>query len=396
MAIPEANSLVISSTGPTGEPCLGLVANRAYRIQHSARAIPLDDVVPVPPGLAYAPSTNGGARPRMVSDEATFEPHKPLTDVLLTGSAHATGGPVTHLDTGLEVGAARKAVRAIGARRITLGARGRVAFTTPEPFGSMPLTWDHAYGGRDAHAEKLIFGERKRALGASHALDLTPFDHVFYVRNGSGRGYFIDVDRERLEGAALPNLEDPTDPVTPERIVSERVTQWIDCPVAACYEPTDILTFPRSAFFLKPVYDTPERTVHELSTGAVLAEDLARRPSLRGPRNPRVYNAAPSGLAVCRLRGGERVRLWNLHRKRAFLEFDLPDDEPRLSLDVPGVGERKLAPVLTTVRIEPDADRVVLTWAAAFRVLVVYPDEMTRAMPRTVIWRRSPTMESVR
>ena len=109
---------------------------------------------------------------------------------------------------------------------------------------------------------------------------------------------------------------------------------------------------------------------------------------MRGPRNPRVYNAAPSGLAVCRLRGGERARLWNVHRERAFVEFDLPDDEPRLSLDVPGVGERKLAPVLTTVRIEPDADRVVLTWAAAFRVLAVYPDEMTRAMRRSVSWRQ--------
>jgi hypothetical protein len=63
-------------------------------------------------------------------------------------------------------------------------------------------------------------------------------------------------------------------------------------------------------------------------------------------------------------------------------------DEPRLSLDVPGVGERKLAPALTTVRIEPDADRVVLTWAAAFPVLAIYPEEMTRGMGRTVTWRR--------
>lgn len=61
---------------------------------------------------------------------------------------------------------------------------------------------------------------------------------------------------------------------------------------------------------------------------------------------------------------------------------------PRLSLDVPGVGERKLAPALTTVRIEPDADRVVLTCAAAFRVLAVYPEEMTATMRHAVGWRR--------
>jgi hypothetical protein len=393
---PTASSLVISGRGPTGEPYLGLVANRAYRIRHGGRATPIDDDVPVPPLLAFTPSTNEGARPRLASDEATFEPHKPLTDVLLAGSAHAANGPVTSLDTGVEVGAARKGVRVIGPRRIALGAGGRIAFTAPEAFTTMPLTWDQAYGGIDAHAGELIHGPRGRGLGVPRGIDAAPFNHVLYPRNGAGRGYFLDVDRERLGGAPLPNLEDPTDPVTPERILSERQTQWIDRPVAACYAPIDLFTFPRSAFGLRPVYDTPARTIHELSTGAVLVEDLARPFSMRGPRNPRVYNAAPSGLAVCRLRGGERARLWNVHRERAFLEFDLPDDEPRLSLDVPGVGERKLAPVLTTVRIEPDADRVVLTWAAAFRVLAVYPEEMTRAMRRTVTWRRSPRMESVR
>ena len=103
MVDPTASSLVISGRGPTGEPYLGLVANRAYRILHGARAAPLDDEVPVPPLLAFTPSTNEGARPRLLSDEATFEPHKPLTDVLLAGSAHAANGPVTSLDTGVEV-----------------------------------------------------------------------------------------------------------------------------------------------------------------------------------------------------------------------------------------------------------------------------------------------------
>src|SRR6202044_23241 len=108
---PGASTLVISGRGPDGEPCLGLVANRAYRMQHGARATPLGDEVPVPPVFAVPPSTNEGARPRMVSEEASLEPHKVLTDVLLAGSAHATRGPVTSLDTGVEVGAARKGVR---------------------------------------------------------------------------------------------------------------------------------------------------------------------------------------------------------------------------------------------------------------------------------------------
>jgi hypothetical protein len=89
------------------------------------------------------------------------------------------------------------------------------------------------------------------------------------------------------------------------------------------------------------------------------------------------------------LSGSERVRLWNVHRDVSLLEFDLPDDPPTLILDVPGVGERKLVPTLSIVRFEPDVGRVVLSWAAAQRVLAPYPQEVTGAMRRTVIWSRA-------
>ena len=55
---------------------------------------------------------------------------------------------------------------------------------------------------------------RAGVLSARRAgMDAAPFNHVLYPRNGAGRGYFLDVHRERLEGAPLPTLEDPTDPV---------------------------------------------------------------------------------------------------------------------------------------------------------------------------------------
>ena len=39
-------------------------------------------------------------------------------------------------------------------------------------------------------------------------------------------------------------------------------------------EPIDVFTFPRAAFFIKPAFDPPTRSVHELGTGAVLPDDL--------------------------------------------------------------------------------------------------------------------------
>jgi len=375
-------ALIANGIGPDGRPCLAFVANRAYRIVPGGRATPLNDAAPVPDLLAHRPSSNEDATDALATDDPAFEPHKPLTDVLITGTAHSTRGSVTDLETGVEVGAAKKRVRVIGPRSIELGAGGTFSFTKPNGFAEMPLVWDHAYGGRDLHAEKCLtprrgFGALREGPGA-----------VSYPRNGSGRGYFLDMDRERLHGAPLPNLEDPTDPITPDGILSKTTLDWIDRPVAACYEAIDVFTFPRAAFFIRPVFDTQTRPVHELASGAVLAEDLTRPFEEHAPRQPRVYNRAPAGLAVCRLTGRERVKLTNLHRERSQLEFDLPDDTPKFTLDLPGVGERRLEPMLSTVSIEPDQDRVVLTWAASMRVAMPYPEEMTSSMRRLVRWER--------
>jgi hypothetical protein len=139
-------------------------------------------------------------------------------------------------------------------------------------------------------------------------------------------------------------------------------------------------------FLFPPELREARRPVHEIALGGLLREDLARRPLLLSPPDPRVHNCAPAGLAVCRLRGGERVRLWNLHPNHELLEFDLPGDEPRLVVELPGVGARDLAAVLHTVLIEPDADRVTLAWVGSLEVAIPYPEEMTRELRRAAIW----------
>ncbi len=75
-------------------------------------------------------------------------PWKPRADVVLLGSAHAPGGnPVTTLRASMQVGGISKALGIIGDRtwegRRFLG----VTASEPQPFTTMPLTWDRALGG---------------------------------------------------------------------------------------------------------------------------------------------------------------------------------------------------------------------------------------------------------
>jgi hypothetical protein len=383
----NASTLVISGQVPGAGPRLALVANRTYRIEHGRRAAPLKDAVPVSTEPTYAPSSNDGAGQRLVEEPHGTAAVKPLTDVLVRGKARSLRGPMPVVETGVRVGAARKAVRAVGDRRIAVTAAG-LSFSSPTPFREMPLLWDHAYGGRDQHAEKL-FAKHERRAPLGGRTELSPLRiNVTYPRNAAGRGYALDIDRERFDGALAPNLEDPTDPVTPDRLLSATTNDWIDRPVAACYEPIDVFTFPRAAFFIPPAFDAPTRSIHELSVGAVLREDLERKFDLRALTNPRMFNSAPAGLAVCRLEGAERVSLWNMHARHELLEFDLPGDRPKLVLEPPGVAPRELEPLLQTVLIEPDEDRVTLTWAGVMPVAMPYPDEMTQSMRHAAVWPR--------
>jgi len=374
---------------PSGGSYLSLIAKRAYRIQPGRRATPLAEEAPILSDPEYADSINKGARPRLVHDSDLSCGPKPLTDVLLLGSAHARQGRVTMLETALQIEQARKAVRVYGDRRFEEGPHGNLRFSAPEPFTEMPLLWDHAYGGVDIGADERLSPEIVEIPGFPAAAEEIG-GVLGYPRNLAGRGFFIDVDRPRVVGALAPNLEDPTDPVTAERIFASDDRDWLDRPVAACYGPIDWFTFPRAVFLLPPDFSPPTRPVHELSVGAILHDELTNELNLDDgpPKNPRVYNAAPAGLAVCRLTGRERVKLWNLHRKEALFEFDLPGDTPELVLQPPGIEARMLDPLLQTVLIEPDEDRVTLTWAGVMQVAMPYPPEMVATMAHGAVWSR--------
>jgi len=376
MSPPVVHSARLSS----GASYLALLVRRAYRITPGGRAVPAGEEAPVRIEQEYVASINPGAGERLVQDSDASGVGKLLTDVILLGSAHARGRAVTVLETALQVERARKAVRVWGDRRVALGALGMPAFGAPETFTTLPLVYDHAFGGCD-HVAK------KRLDAASVAAGEEPLPGVLsYPRNDAGRGYLVDESPDRLAGLLAPNLEDPTDPVTADRLISADVDDWIDLPVAAGYGPIDHFTFPRAMFLLPPTFREPRRAVHEVALGGLLRDDLGRGPCMFTAADPRLHNSAPAGLAVCRLHGGERVKLWNLHPRLDLCEFDLPGEQPRLIVELPGVGSRELTPALHTLIIEPDQDRVTLAWVGSLEVAAPYPEALTREMRRAAIW----------
>jgi hypothetical protein len=371
---------VFSAHFPAG-PALVMLVKRAYAIHGSTlRALPEAPLLQVE--AEYVPSSNARAADRLAQDVDLFAAHKPWTDVILTGAAWSSRGPVRMLDTGLRVGPLRKAVRVWGERTIRSDAPGRLRFSDPAPFTTLPLIWDHAYGGRDVFAEGRMRARRKPfsrdQAGEAGAIG--------YPRNPSGRGFFLDLDLDRLTGALAPSLEDPEDPVTPDRIVAKSALDWLDRPAAACYGPVDWYAYPRLAFWLGARHEPPARPVYEARRGLLRAQELGGRTRREGP-DPRVYGCAPAGLGGARLEGKERISLWNLHPRQEHLEIDLPGERPQLLLEPPGCDIRELPALLQTVHIEPSSERITLTWTGTLPVAGIFPEEACRSMRRAARWQ---------
>jgi hypothetical protein len=380
----SAGTAVVSIRLATGRPALALIAKRAYQLS-GAVLRPESEQPPIRQEPETAPSRNPGALDYLVHDSDLFAAARPLCDILVRGSAHAIRGPVKTLDTAVQIGSMKKIVRATGERSILLDGQGRLRFSEAEPFTSMPLTWDNAYGGRDKRAETVLFPLKQGRFGRAAEDDAPRL--IGYPRNTAGRGFFIDIQRERLEGARLPNLDDPEDPITPDRLLAKGPLDWLDRPAAAVYSAMDVLTFPRAVFFVAPAFEPPTRPVREVRLGALREEDFKGQ-DIRAPKlDLRAAQSAPAGLSLS-LTGRARASLWNLWPGRETVEIDLPPEVPQLILEPPGCLPAELKPMLKTVLFEPDDGRVVLTWSGVMEVASPYPAEMCEAMRRAVRWAR--------
>jgi len=123
-----------------------LVAVRAcFEIDPEGRQFPADQQTEV----QRAPVFAGDPRTTGLLTDNDFALYKDGTDILLDARAHAPGGrPAALASVRLKVASIDKTLDVVGERRLYEGALG-LAFTQPQPFLDMPLTWERTYGGWD-------------------------------------------------------------------------------------------------------------------------------------------------------------------------------------------------------------------------------------------------------
>jgi hypothetical protein len=252
--------------------------------------------------------------PASSSLRAASEVHlgKTGTDVLLVGSAKAPKGrPVARALVTMSVAERQKRIQVTG-DRTWRGGRP----SDPQPFESMPLVWERAFGG--VHRR----GDKVSAEG----------------RNPAGCGFTADRSAEEMEGQPVPNLEDP----------DGLLQQLGQAATPACLAPIAPWWLPRRAF--AGTYDE--------------AWQRERAPYLPDDFAPRFFQCAVPEFAFERyLQGGEPVQVSGV-TPDGPIAFAVPEARLSIAVTVAGVTEHPPAR-LETLAIEPDENRACFTWRAA-------------------------------
>jgi hypothetical protein len=379
---------------PEGRRRIGLVLKRTYIFQNgggcdvaeedrqeplSSEEVPYEELEP--PRVSPV---------RLDNDMFAF---RPKTDLVVQGSAYTYFSGVSMTHVSVRIGNFQRAIRVYGDRPLIRGLDGSLQFGPAEPFDSMPVRYDRAYGGVDVTAllrrpAPKMLRELAQVVPELPVDTDTPFH---YARNPCGRGFLIHDDEESLAAVQVPNLEFPFDWITPERLATGSVHGWVNAPLPAAMDWQSAGWFPRIAYLgaalFPPDYTGP---VRETELGWA-APDLAYIPPVTEHPEELLrlefMQGASAGMSVDSVRPGDLVELRNLHPVYPFCTFRLPDERPRVYMEL-GAGQwTDLEPHLNAVVIRPDVDEVVMTWCASATVDQGFSPDDPDEIRREISWQ---------
>jgi hypothetical protein len=251
--------------------------------------------------------------PRYENDFALF---KPECDILIQALAHAPERrPVTRMTAGFALGPARKWLAVVGDRQWQR-SWGSLGISEPVPFVTQEISYDVAFGGVDPHPTEPSLVET-------------------YLSNPAGTGFCRFM--ENIDGLALPNTEEP------ESAVSKPNGPYR--PMA--FGPLGRNWHPRYTY--AGTYD--ERWQKE------------KLPFLPDDFDAQYFQAAPVDQRIPYPHGGEPLILIGLSAE-GRLESALPKDSVFVTFLRRKGQHVEMQASLDTVLIEPENDRLYLTWRA--------------------------------
>lgn len=316
--------------GPDFQPIFSVIAKCTYAIS-PGRLVLCETQLPLVENDEFVDSQNP-----FYSDciaESDLVAYKPTTDVIVTGKACAPRGKQAYsLECEAVVGPLKKTVRVYGERSVERKIVRGIYLSDPKPFSMMDLGYARAFGG----------------LAKSRSGALFPF-----FPNPIGRGFSINGGFDDVTELSVPNLEDPSSPITADALIVDKYEEWAQAAKAASFGWTRRNFYPRYTYCgVPPLFLDGTRR----EAGAV---------DKKMPRmDPRFHQGASEGLYGAKLRGDENVMLKYFDQDYTQLQFTLPGEKPFIVADI-GMGPTALTPELQTVIIDMNCKILSLVWCGS-------------------------------
>jgi len=255
-----------------------------------------------------------------IRDASDLHPEKPGCDLILRGHVRPAQRALA-VKVRFRIGELERVARVFGPR-VWQRNFGFMKISDPQPFESLPLIWEEAFGGRDT----------------SHP---DPAKHEFEGRNPLGRGFRARKSKAAMVDEPLPCIEDPADLISSPK---DRPT-----PMGFGFVGRD----------WKPRVDYAG-TYDE-------AWQKERMPLLPDDFDQRYFDCAPPGLVVSRApRVGMPLAVSGV-RPEADVKFELPKVETQAKV-LMKTSRHSLEFRLQTVLVDTDSLTLELTHGAHLRV----------------------------
>jgi hypothetical protein len=295
------------------------------------------------PGELRAVAVESRLRP------ATFDPPfrgGPFVDVLLEGRAHAASPTATSATVTARVGDWSWEATVWG-RRTATSRDARIRLGDPSPLAApVPISFATAFGGAES-------GEPRTSASAWEPAPRDVLLGNVYPRNPFGRGYRRGTQDGTWE---LPQIEDPRDFTTADRLERVATDDWTSGPLPWCLDEVHTTTFPRCALVPGLGASTRRDDIAEVSRGFLRAppegDELGLDTSF-------LQDAPPWGW-LDRLDVGAEVEVRGCLPDGETFAMRLPPAPP-FYLTVDGV-EGELPLRCTRLTIRPEAREVLVSW----------------------------------
>lgn len=301
-------------------------------VKHTYALLPDGGLAPASPLPLENDVRDPSLQPRLPR-ESDYWPDRPATDVIVKGTAVSDGGrPFSAGYAVASIAGVDKRVRVTGPRQVRFDGRGGKRIEA-EPTSGVPMSWEYAYGGFDDRVRDELFYSKEAEIFLSEA------DHPgLYPRNPFGRGYMVQP--EAPPELWLPQLEDPDDPLTLERLVVGDPRLWWKQPLPWCFDAVHPAAYPRCIQFApeaEPWHPGPEDdSLPEVARGYLAAGYRTQFEAEGELLHAACVQEASHGMSFADMPPSAPVSVMGMHVEHPRLAFPLPPP-PRLVVDAEGV-----------------------------------------------------------